>query len=98
MEGTATRLAVSTVIFALRPAEHGGTPSLWTPFVLRTRQPHLDQWALPGGWLPDEEDLDTAAARTLGETTGPGAAGGCAARRASTGTGCHRPPPGAGRR
>ncbi|MEV4902915.1 NUDIX domain-containing protein [Citricoccus sp. NPDC055426] len=69
MSQPATRLAVSTVIFALRQ-EDGGTPSLWTPFVLRTRQPHLDQWALPGGWLPDGEDLEAAAARTLGETTG----------------------------
>lgn len=69
MDHSTTRLAVSTVIFALR-REASGAPSLWTPFVLRTRQPHLDQWALPGGWLPDHEDLDAAAARTLGETTG----------------------------
>ncbi|NUL46824.1 NUDIX hydrolase [Cellulosimicrobium funkei] len=69
MDHATTRLAVSTVIFALRQ-EHGGAPTLWTPFVLRTRQPHLDQWALPGGWLPADEDLDSAAARTLGETTG----------------------------
>lgn len=63
------RVAVSTVIFALRPDEHD-LPSLWTPFVPRTRDPHLNQWALPGGWLSVEEDLDSAAARTLGETTG----------------------------
>lgn len=69
MDHATTRLAVSTVIFALRQ-EHGGAPTLWTPFVLRTRQPHLDQWALPGGWLSADEDLDSAAARTLGETTG----------------------------
>ena len=69
MDHATTRLAVSTVIFALRQ-EDGGAPTLWTPFVLRTRQPHLDQWALPGGWLPAHEDLDSAAARTLSETTG----------------------------
>ncbi|QCU79322.1 NUDIX hydrolase [Citricoccus sp. SGAir0253] len=62
-------MAVSTVIFALR-AEDGSAPSLWTPFVRRTREPHLDQWALPGGWLPDAEPLEAAAARTLAETTG----------------------------
>lgn len=62
-------VAVSTVIFSLRPDERG-IPQLWTPFVLRTRDPHLDHWALPGGWLPDDEELETVAARTLGETTG----------------------------
>jgi 8-oxo-dGTP diphosphatase len=69
MEQRTARLAVSTVIFALRP-EPEATPSLWTPFVRRTREPFLDRWALPGGWLPDAEDLDDAAARTLAETTG----------------------------
>ncbi|MEZ2121363.1 MULTISPECIES: NUDIX domain-containing protein [unclassified Corynebacterium] len=64
-----TRLAVSTVIFALRP-EPEATPSLWTPFVRRTRDPHLGQWALPGGWLPVDEGLEDAASRTLAETTG----------------------------
>lgn len=63
------RVAVSTVIFALRPDQRD-LPALWTPFVLRTREPHLHQWALPGGWLPASEELETAAARTLGETTG----------------------------
>lgn len=63
------KVAVSTVIFSLRPDAHS-TPSLWTPFVLRTRDPHLGQWALPGGWLPGAEELEAAAARTLGETTG----------------------------
>ncbi|MHA2788229.1 NUDIX hydrolase [Corynebacterium sp. S7] len=63
------KIAVSTVIFSLRP-DDAGTPSLWAPFVLRTRAPHLGQWALPGGWLPADEELEAAAARTLGETTG----------------------------
>ncbi len=64
------RLAVSTVIFALRRDEASGLPSLWIPLVRRTRDPYLDDWALPGGWLPDDEELSDAAARTLGETTG----------------------------
>ncbi|ALC05470.1 ADP-ribose pyrophosphatase [Corynebacterium deserti GIMN1.010] len=62
-------VAVSTVIFALRPGPHN-LPSLWTPFVPRTREPFKNKWALPGGWLPDHEQLEDAAARTLAETTG----------------------------
>ncbi|AWB94931.1 NUDIX hydrolase [Agromyces badenianii] len=63
-----TRLAVSTVIFALRP-DHTGRPVLWTPLVRRTREPQLGLWALPGGWLPPNEELEAAAARTLRLTT-----------------------------
>lgn len=60
------RLAVSTVIFALRD-DNG--PKLWIPLVRRTRDPHKGKWALPGGWLPVDEELEAAAARTLAETT-----------------------------
>ena len=63
------QVAVSTVIFALRP-DHNDLPSLWTPFIARTRNPHLGLWALPGGWLSEQEELEEVAARTLGETTG----------------------------
>lgn len=67
----AARVAVSTVIFTLREsqADHS-LPGLWTPFVRRTREPHLGKWALPGGWLPDDEGLEDAAALTLAATTG----------------------------
>lgn len=65
-----TKLAVSTVIFALRAEESSYSPSLWIPLVRRTREPFFHQWALPGGWLPESEELETAAARTLAETTG----------------------------
>ncbi|MEJ3404690.1 NUDIX domain-containing protein [Rathayibacter sp. YIM 133350] len=68
--GTGAALAVSTVIFALRPDEATGRMTLWTPLVRRIRQPQQNLWALPGGWLPTDEELVTAAARTLGETTG----------------------------
>jgi 8-oxo-dGTP diphosphatase len=68
-DGAATRLAVSTVIFALRP-DHTGRPALWTPLVRRTREPQRGLWALPGGWLPPAEELEAAAARTLRLTTG----------------------------
>ena len=64
-----TRLAVSTVIFALRP-DPAGRPVLWTPLVRRTREPQRGFWALPGGWLPPNEELEVAAARTLRSTTG----------------------------
>ncbi|WP_241988592.1 NUDIX domain-containing protein [Cryobacterium sp. TMT1-3] len=62
-------LAVSTVIFALRPDEKSGHKTLWLPLVRRTRDPFLGLWALPGGWLPVDEELASAAARTLRETT-----------------------------
>lgn len=63
-------LAVSTVIFAMRQNEASGLASLWLPLVRRTREPYEGQWALPGGWLPIDEELGKAAARTLNETTG----------------------------
>lgn len=76
----ANTLAVSTVIFALRPrateaaaaapdAAHS-EQMLWVPLVRRTRNPHRGLWALPGGWLSAEEELAVAASRTLQETTG----------------------------
>ena len=66
----AMRLAVSTVIFALSPDDEQAPPSLRLPLVRRLRDPHRDRWALPGGWLPADEGLEQAAARTLRETTG----------------------------
>ena len=64
-------LAVSTVIFALRPAVQAATssPGLWLPLVRRIRPPYEGQWALPGGPLGLDEDLEAAAARTLAATT-----------------------------
>jgi len=62
-------LAISTVIFALRPDETGKNV-LMLPLVRRIREPHLGSWALPGGHLLGNESLDTAAARNLNETTG----------------------------
>jgi ADP-ribose pyrophosphatase YjhB (NUDIX family) len=74
--GAGIGLAVSTVIFALRPTSAGadpesGTPlpALWLPLVRRIRPPYEGQWALPGGPLGIDEDLEAAAARTLGATT-----------------------------
>jgi 8-oxo-dGTP diphosphatase len=61
-------LAISTVIFALREDENGKR-RLMLPLVQRIREPHLGKWALPGGPLNANEDLDAAAARNLSETT-----------------------------
>ncbi|CEA08519.1 bifunctional nicotinamide mononucleotide adenylyltransferase/ADP-ribose pyrophosphatase [Arthrobacter saudimassiliensis] len=63
-------LALSTVIFALRPDPRTGRSSLWLPLVRRIRQPYRDRWALPGGPLLARESLAEAAARNLAETTG----------------------------
>lgn len=63
------RVAVSAVIFSLRRSDDGERPQVVLPLVRRTRDPHEGQWALPGGWLGAAEDLDTAASRTLAETT-----------------------------
>lgn len=62
-------LAISTVIFALRP-DDSGKMRLMLPLVKRIREPHLGQWALPGGPLEGFEDLEVAASRNLLETTG----------------------------
>jgi ADP-ribose pyrophosphatase YjhB (NUDIX family) len=63
-------LAVSTVIFALRPHPETGRPVLSIPLVRRTRAPFEGLWALPGGWVDPAESLATSASRTLVETTG----------------------------
>jgi 8-oxo-dGTP diphosphatase len=63
-------LAVSTVIFALRPDPATGADTLWLPLVRRIREPYEGQWALPGGPLEEHEDLAASARHTLERTTG----------------------------
>jgi 8-oxo-dGTP diphosphatase len=63
-------LAVSTVIFALRPHPDNGLMTLWLPLVRRIREPYQGQWALPGGPLEADEDLAASARHTLERTTG----------------------------
>ena len=62
-------LAVSTVIFALQPNSEGKL-ALSLPLVRRVREPFAGQWALPGGPLGWNENLDDAAYRNLRDTTG----------------------------
>jgi 8-oxo-dGTP diphosphatase len=69
IDPTGILLAVSTVIFALRPDRPTAAPGLWLPLVRRIRPPYEGQWALPGGPLALDEDLEAAAARTLAATT-----------------------------
>lgn len=63
-------LAISTVIFALRPSESSGRPTLWLPLVRRIREPFEGMWALPGGPLTQSQSLQDAAATNLADTTG----------------------------
>ncbi|MFL6088662.1 MAG: NUDIX hydrolase [Aeromicrobium sp.] len=63
-------LAVSAVIFALRPHPKTGRLTLWLPLVRRNREPHADLWALPGGPLESEHDLVASARQTLASTAG----------------------------
>ncbi len=65
----AVQVAVSTVIFALRPHPETGLMTMWMPLVRRIREPYVDRWALPGGPLESDEGLAESAARTLAETT-----------------------------
>lgn len=62
-------LAVSTVIFALRPHPDTGLSAPWIPLVRRIAEPFDGLWALPGGWVTASESLADAAARNLLETT-----------------------------
>lgn len=64
------RMAVSTVILTLRRDNADERQRIVLPLVRRTREPHQNNWSLPGGWLGTDENLEDAAARTLHETTG----------------------------
>ncbi|WP_150460347.1 NUDIX hydrolase [Nesterenkonia ebinurensis] len=63
-------LAVSTVIFSLRPHPDTGELTLWLPLVRRIREPFHRRWALPGGPLQDSQDLGEAARTAMRQTTG----------------------------
>ncbi|MDO4917933.1 NUDIX domain-containing protein [Kocuria sp.] len=74
MGSSRTSLAVSTVIFTVRPTGPGGRHELWLPLVRRVREPYRHVWALPGGPLQEDRDLEDAAAWYLRLTVGLGTA------------------------
>ncbi|HTL42641.1 MAG TPA: NUDIX domain-containing protein [Pseudolysinimonas sp.] len=63
-------LAVSTVIFAIRPDDDAESGVLSIPLVRRTRDPFAGRWSLPGGVAHADEGLSDTARRTLIDTTG----------------------------
>lgn len=63
-------LAVSTVVFSLRPHPDTGELTLWLPLVRRIREPFSHQWALPGGSLDYDQGLSDAAQAAMYSTTG----------------------------
>ncbi|PXA82242.1 NUDIX hydrolase [Auritidibacter sp. NML120779] len=63
-------LAVSTVVFTLRPHPDTGELTLWLPLVRRIREPYEGRWALPGGPLAPDASLVESAQATLQHTTG----------------------------
>lgn len=58
------KLTVDAVIFA----ERAGVKHIL--LIQRKNPPFQGQWALPGGFVEDDEDLETAARRELKEETG----------------------------
>lgn len=63
-------LAVSTVLFSLRPHPDTGELTLWLPLVRRIRSPFKGHWALPGGPLENSQDLAAAAKDAVRLSTG----------------------------
>jgi len=56
-------VTVDLVVLTIRP------PELCALLVRRAAAPYKGRWALPGGFVEPDEDLDTAAARELAEET-----------------------------
>lgn len=59
-------LTVDCVVFGLAD----GSNDLQILLIQRALEPFAGQWALPGGYVEMDEDLETAAARELREETG----------------------------
>lgn len=57
-------VTVDIVIFTIQEEE------LQVVLIKRGEEPFLGRWALPGGFLQPDEDLDAAAVRELAEETG----------------------------
>ncbi len=58
------QLAVDAIVFGY---QHG---QLFVALVRRKYEPHKGQWAIPGGFVLENEDLETAVLRELLEETG----------------------------
>jgi len=57
------KVTVDAVVFAYHDKE------LQVLLIQRKNDPFQGKWAIPGGFVEDDEDLDTAAARELEEET-----------------------------
>ena len=60
----AVAATVDIVVFTIR------AESLHVLLIERGQDPYRNHWALPGGFVREDEDLDEAAARELAEETG----------------------------
>ncbi len=65
-----SKIFVTVDIVLLKPSVSGGEILL----IRRKNEPYRDQWALPGGFVDENEDLADAARRELREETGVHAA------------------------
>lgn len=61
-------ITVDVAVFRLR--EHEFECRLEVLLIERGHEPFAECWALPGGFMDEDEDLDAAAARELFEETG----------------------------
>lgn len=57
-------MTVDLILFVL------GADGLEVPLIRRARDPYADRWALPGGFVDQDEDLAAAARREMLEETG----------------------------
>ena len=67
--GTGPFITVDLVIFTLRPRDDEGSVRLSVLLIERGKPPDVGMLALPGGFVKDDETLETAARRELAEET-----------------------------